>query len=85
MSHYHCGINIPGYMPEGDIETYRTQTEAISWLMDTKERLLDQDYDPDIPYSAQRRFHGNARKDLGYWYVRDQTSTTSGSAYGPTM
>ena len=69
MSHWHCGTNIPGYMPEGDIDTYRTQTEAITWLHDTKESILDDDWDDRHP--NRRTMIGNARHDLGYWYVNN--------------
>ena len=60
-THWHVGHNMPGYLPESDVHTVRTKTEAVATLIGDKEFVLNGDYEGVL------RFHGNARTDLGYW------------------
>ena len=69
-SHYHVGANIPGYLPEGEIYLCRTKEEAIALLKEEKERTLDSDAIFALEEGGRgRRFEGNAREDLSYYYV----------------
>lgn len=59
MSHYHVGHNMPGYLPESDVDIARTKGEAIELLKGRKRMFLDHDYEGEL------RVYGNAR-DLYY-------------------
>lgn len=63
--HYHVGQNIPGYLPESDVDIAYSKEEAVAMLIDRKNMLLD-DHAMLGEHADRIVVSGNAREDLGY-------------------
>lgn len=66
MSHFHVGMNVPGYMPESDIDIAETKSDAIALLVERKRSILEDHYTLGDD-SDSIRVAGDARRDLGYF------------------
>lgn len=68
--HFHVGQNVPGYMPESDVDFASTKEEAIQLLVERKRQWLDDGWTIDDPVLKGRNRYaitGSARDDLMYW------------------
>jgi hypothetical protein len=82
--HYHVGSNIPGYVSEGDLDTYSTKRDASRAVAEKARNYRDEEY--DLPRSQRRVAHGTSKQgyvkferpndpyDLGllFWWARCQ-------------
>lgn len=63
--HYHVGMNVPGYLPEGEVLLALSKLDAIDMLRERKEQLLE-DHATLGDEADQITVAGDARKDMGY-------------------
>ena len=70
-THWHVGQNIPGYLPESDVDYCATKAEAIRDLKERKNQWVEAGWQlsdlPDLNGQNQYAIEGNAQTDLGYW------------------
>lgn len=56
--HFHASVNVPGYVPEGDVEIFTSKRAAAAYVA-----LLAREYrayERDVPRAEQRRTQGSA-------------------------
>lgn len=44
-THFHANVHVPGYLPEGDVLTFGTLSDAWDWLREEMERDRDNEVD----------------------------------------
>lgn len=46
--HYHVGMNIPGYLPDGDVEVYTRRKDAERRAAEMKRQVLEDNWEPEV-------------------------------------
>lgn len=56
--HFHASANVPGYLPEGDVETFTSKRAAMQYV--AGEARYYREHELDLPRSERRVGSGSA-------------------------